>query len=79
MRGLKQMRRLESVFVVPLGASVLWLLVPGMVVGLIIDRGCVADEVEVTRSVLSATQVMFREEMGVEFGPWNVEATELPP
>jgi hypothetical protein len=42
-------RRVESVCEVPLGAGVLRLLVPGMVVGVIIDRRCVADGVTVTR------------------------------
>jgi hypothetical protein len=35
--------------VIPLGASVLRLLVPGVAVGVIIDRRRVADGVEVTR------------------------------
>jgi hypothetical protein len=34
---------------VPLGAGVLRLLVPGVVVGVFVDRRCVADGVEVTR------------------------------
>jgi len=42
-------RRVESVCMVPLGAGVLRLLVPGVAVGVIIDRRCVADGVEVTR------------------------------
>jgi len=47
--GLDTARRGESVFVIPLDAGVLRLLVPGVVVGVIIDRHCVADGVEVTR------------------------------
>jgi hypothetical protein len=47
--GLDTTRRVESVFVIPLGAGVLRLLVPGVVVGVIIDRRCVADGVEVMR------------------------------
>jgi len=43
--GLDTTRHVE----VPLGAGVLRLLVTGMAVGVIIDRHCVADGVEVTR------------------------------
>jgi len=43
--GLDTTRRVE----VPPGAGVLRLLVPGMAVGVLIDRRCVADGVEVTR------------------------------
>jgi len=38
-----------------------------MVVGGIIDRGCVADGVEVTHRVIPATQELFSEVEGVEF------------
>jgi len=47
--GLDTTRCVESVCVIPLGAGVLQLLVPSVAVGVIIDRRCVADEVEVTR------------------------------
>jgi hypothetical protein len=47
--GLATTRLFESVCVIPLGAGVLRQLVPGMAVGVIIDRGCVADRVDVTR------------------------------
>jgi len=47
--GLDSMQRVESVCMVPLGAGVLRLLVPGKAVGVIIDRRCVADGVEVTQ------------------------------
>jgi hypothetical protein len=40
---------------IPLGAGVFQLLVPGVVVGVIIDHHCVADVVEVTRWAISAT------------------------
>jgi hypothetical protein len=40
-------RRVDSVCEVPPGAGVLRLLVPGMAVGVIIDRRCVADAVAV--------------------------------
>ena len=46
--GLDTTRHVESVCMVPLGAGVLRLLVPGVAVGVIIDRRCVADGVEVT-------------------------------
>jgi hypothetical protein len=35
--------------VIPLDAGLLPLLVPGVVVGVIIERSCVVDRVEVTR------------------------------
>jgi len=41
--GLDTTRRVESVCMVPLGAGVLPLLVPGVAVGVIIDSRCVAD------------------------------------
>jgi hypothetical protein len=47
--GLDMTLRIESDCVIPLGTGVLRLLVPGVVVGVIIDRRCVADGVEVTR------------------------------
>jgi len=53
--------------VIPLGAGVLRLLVPGVAVGVIIDRHCVADGVEVTRLVISSTRELFSEDEGVEF------------
>ena len=65
--GLDTTRRVESVCMVPLGASVLRLLVPGVAVGVIIDSRCVADGVEVTRCVISATRELFSEDEGVEF------------
>jgi hypothetical protein len=46
--GLDTTRQVESVCIVPLGAGVLRLLVPGVAVEVIIDRCCVADGVEVT-------------------------------
>jgi hypothetical protein len=47
--GLDTTRHVESSNVIPLGAGVLRLLVPGVAVGVIIDHRCVADGVEVTR------------------------------
>ena len=46
--GLDTTQRVESVCMVLLGAGVLRLLVPGVVVGVSINRRCVADGVEVT-------------------------------
>jgi len=43
--GLDTMRRVGSVCEIPLGAGVLRLRVPSMVVGVFIDRHCVADRV----------------------------------
>jgi len=65
--GLDTTRRVEFVCVIPLGAGVLRLLVPGVAVGVIIDRRWVADGVEVTRSVISATRELFSKDEGVEF------------
>jgi hypothetical protein len=65
--GLDTTRQFESVCMVPLGVGVLRWLVPGVVVGVIIDRPCVADGVEVTRCVISATRQLFSEDEGVEF------------
>jgi len=42
-------------------------LVPGVAVGVFIDRGCVADGVEVTRRVISAMRELFSEDEEVEF------------
>jgi len=58
---LDTMRRVESVCEVPPGAGVLRLLVPGVAVGVIIDRRCVVD------GVISAKRELFREDEGVEF------------
>jgi len=65
--GLDTMRRVESVCMVPLGAGVLRLLVPGVAVGVIIDSRCVVDGVEVMRCVIPATRELFSEDEGVEF------------
>jgi hypothetical protein len=65
--GLDTTRRIESVCMVPLGAGVLRLLVPGVAVGLIIDSRCVADGVEVTRCMISATRELFSKDEEVEF------------
>jgi hypothetical protein len=46
---LQSMQHVESVCEGPPGAGVLRLLVPGMVIGVIIDHRGVADEVRVTR------------------------------
>jgi len=59
--GLDATRRVESVCEVPLGASLLRLLVPGVAVGVIMDRHCVAD------GVISATRELFSEDERVDF------------
>jgi len=59
--GLDTTRRVESVCEVRLGAGVLPLLVPGVAVGVNIDRRCVADW------VISATRELFSEDERVEF------------
>jgi hypothetical protein len=64
--GLDTTRRVESDCIVPLAACVLRLLLPGVVVGVIIDRRCVADRVEVAHCVISATRELFSEDEGVE-------------
>ena len=77
--GLDMTPRIKSVCVIPLGSGAVRLLVPGVAVRVIIDRRCVADGVEVTRWVISATRELFSEDVGVEFWPWIVEVTQLPP
>jgi len=69
----------ESVCEVPLGAGVLRLVRPGVAVRGPIDRRGVVNWVEVTCSVISAMRELFSEVEGVEFWPWIVQATELPP
>jgi len=46
--GLNATRRVGSVCEVPLGAGALRLLLPGLRVGVLIDRCCVVNGVEVT-------------------------------
>jgi hypothetical protein len=46
--GLHTSRRVESDCMVPLGADVLLLFLPAVLVGVMIDHRCVADGVEVT-------------------------------
>ena len=72
-------RYVESACQVPQGAGVLRLLAPGMAVGIIIDRHCVADGITVTRWVISAKPELFSDDEGVESWPWVVEGTEVPP
>jgi hypothetical protein len=45
-------------------------------VGIIIDRHCVADGVEVTPCGISATRELSSEDEVVEFGPWIVAHSE---
>jgi len=62
--GLDTTRPVESVCKVPPSAGVLQLLVA---VGVYIDRCSVADGVEATCLVISATQELLSEDEGVEF------------
>ena len=64
--GLHTTRRVESGCIVRLGAGVLRLHVPGVAVGVIIERRCVADGVEVKQCVISGTSELFSEDEGVE-------------
>jgi len=73
--GLDTTRRVE----VPPGAGLLRLLVPGVAVGVFIDHRCVAAGVEVTGWLKYATRELFSKDEGVEFWPWIVQGTELPP
>jgi len=73
--GLDKTWRIE---VLP-GAGVRWQLVPGVAVGVFVDRRCVVDGVDVARWVISEKWDSFREDVGVEFWHWIVEATELTP
>jgi len=77
--GLDTAWRVQSVSEVPPGAGVPWLLEPSVVVGVYIDHRCVADGVEVTRWVISATPESFSKDKEVEFWRWIVETTELHP
>ena len=52
---------------VPPDAGVLPLLVPSVVVGVFVDRCCVADRVEVTSRLISATREVFSDDEGLEF------------
>jgi hypothetical protein len=51
---------------VPLSASVLPLLVPGVGVVVFIHRRCISDGLEVTHSVISATRELFSTAKGLE-------------
>jgi len=77
--GLTTMGCIESVCEHPLGAGVLLLLVSGLAVGEYIIHRCVADRVQVPHRVISATREVFSKGEGVEFWPWVLEVTELPP
>jgi len=72
--GLDTTRCVKSASEVPPDAGV-----PCVAVGVYIDHCCVVDGVEVTCWVISAKRVLFSHDEGVQFWPWIVEATELPP
>jgi len=65
--GLDRTPSVESACVVPAGAAAVRLLVPGVAVGVVIDCRCVADWVEVTYRVISATPELYIQDEGVEF------------
>jgi len=65
--GLDTTQSVESVCEVPPRAGVLQLLLPGMVVGVIIDRRCVLDRLEVTHRVISTTRELFSKDEGAVF------------
>ena len=65
--GQDTTRCFEFVCDVSPGVCVLPLFIPGVGVGVFIDRRCVADVVEVTRQVISATRDMFNKDQGMEF------------
>jgi hypothetical protein len=46
---------------------VVQLIVPGVAVRVLVDRGCVLDGVKVTRRLISATGELFSEDEVVEF------------
>jgi hypothetical protein len=77
--GQNTRRDIESVCKIPPGAGVLQLLAPGMTVGVFIDWRSVADMVDVRCCVISAMKGLFSDDDGVQFRPWIVESTELPP
>jgi hypothetical protein len=64
--GLDTTRPAESVCKGALGAGVLQLVEPCMVVVVFVDRSCVGHRVGVTRGVISATRELFSEDEGVE-------------
>jgi len=66
-------------FEVPLCPGVQRLIVPGVEVGVFIDLRCLADRVDVTHWLISATWQLFSQDEGVKFRPSNTKATELPP
>jgi hypothetical protein len=64
---LDTMRSVEFVWEFHLGAGVLRLVIPGMVVGVIIDLCCAADALEATSSLISAMLELLCEVEGVVF------------
>jgi len=77
--GLDATRHVGSVCEVLPGAAVLPQLVPGVMVEIFIGRHCVAEGVEPTRWVISATRELSCEVEGEQFCLWSEEATERPP
>jgi hypothetical protein len=64
--GLDTSRRVQTVCMVQLGAGLLRLLVPGVAVGVIIDRHCVPDVGKASHCAISSTRELFSEDEGVE-------------
>jgi hypothetical protein len=73
--GLDQTQRVD----IPPGDGVLHLQLPCITVVVFLTRRWVADRLELTRWVISATQELFNQDEVVEVWPWICEATELPP
>jgi hypothetical protein len=65
--GQDTTQRVDPVCMFPLGTSVLRLLVPGVAVGVYIDRHSRADGVEVMCKVISRMPELFSEDERVEF------------
>jgi len=76
--GLHTTWCIESVCMVSPGAGVLQLFLCSMAVGVFINCRCVADGVEVTRLLISATRELFSDDTGLELWSWIVEGMELP-
>jgi hypothetical protein len=73
-KGLNTMGCIESRCEIPPGAGE-----PRIAVGVFIDHRCVADGVELTHWVISATWEFFSKDNAVVFGPWIADAMELSP
>jgi len=77
--GLDTMWHVVSVLEDSPGAGELRLIGPSLAVGVRVYRRNIGDRMEATCWVISAMRELFSENEGVEFGPWIVDSTELPP